>query len=399
MRLTLLAAALLAGTSLAAQADDHLSAWRLFVADHGEAKVTALDLESGDVLDTFALESPGVLYATPSQRAVYAVEGAANRVSAILSGIEIEDHGDHGDLHVDAPRQLETAIAGEKPVHFVEHHGQIALFYDGEGTGRVVSEKDWLDGEGAPEVREIATGKPHHGVVIPWGDYALGTEATPDADTTRPHGVVVYDAQNRALGALGACPLLHGEATSGNLTAIACADGLLIASGSGEPRLTHLPYGENLPEGSSSTLLGGVGLQYFLGNFGPRHVVLIDPAEGDDAFRLVELPTRRVHFAVDPQNPKFAYIFTEDGKLHQLNVISGRLGKSIALTEPYSMDGDWALPRPRIAVAGGEIAVTDPLKGLVHVVDAESFELSRDIAVAGLPYNIVAVGGSGVSHE
>jgi hypothetical protein len=143
--------------------------------------------------------------------------------------------------------------------------------------------------------------------------------------------------------------------------------------------------------------LGGVGLQYFLGNYGPDKVALIDPTEAD-AFRLIELPTRRVHFAVDPQQPKFAYIFTEDGKLHQLDVLSGQITKSIALTEPYSMDGEWSLPRPRIAVAGSEIAVTDPLKGLLHIVNAKTFELDRDIPVQGLPYNIVAVGGSGAQH-
>jgi len=62
------------------------------------------------------------------------------------------------------------------------------------------------------------------------------------------------------------------------------------------------------------------------------------------------------------------------------------------------MDGEWNLPRPRVAVAGGEIAVTDPLKGLIHVVDAKAFAKTREIAVEGRPYNIVAVGGAGETH-
>lgn len=376
---------------------DDVTAWRLFVADHAAAKVTAIDLGTGATLDTFALESPGVLYTTPSNQAVYAVQGAANLVSAISSGIEIEDHGDHGDIHVAAPAAIAAAVAGEKPVHFVEHRGEIALFYDGEGVARLVSEQDWLDGNADLAIREIDTGAPHHGVAIPWGKYTLATDFAPNGETTRPQGVFVYDAQNAKVGDLYECPLLHGEATSGNITAIACATGLLIATGSGAPEITHLPYPASLPEGSVSTLLGGVGLQYFLGNYGPDKVVLIDPTEAD-AFRLIELPTRRVHFAVDPQQPKYAYIFTEDGKLHQLNVLSGKIAKSITLTEPYSMDGEWSLPRPRIAVAGNEIAVTDPLKGLVHIVNASTFELDRDIPVEGLPYNIVAIGGSGATH-
>ncbi|WP_053086089.1 hypothetical protein [Nitratireductor soli] len=131
-----------------------------------------------------------------------------------------------------------------------------------------------------------------------------------------------------------------------------------------------------------STLLGGKALQYFLGSFGPSAVVLIDP-EDEEALHLIELPTLQVDFAVDPVRPKFAYVFTEDGKLNRVNVLAGKTDRSLALTEPCSMDGHWSLPRPRIAVAGDEIMVTDPLKSMIHVVDAENFEAKRAIAVDG----------------
>jgi hypothetical protein len=62
------------------------------------------------------------------------------------------------------------------------------------------------------------------------------------------------------------------------------------------------------------------------------------------------------------------------------------------------MDGEWSLPRPRIAFASGKIAVTDPLKGTIHIVSAESLEVERKITVDGTPFNIVAVGGSGRIH-
>ena len=111
------------------------------------------------------------------------------------------------------------------------------------------------------------------------------------------------------------------------------------------------------------------------------------------------LPTRRVHFAVDPVRPRFAYVFTEDGRLHQVDVIAGSVTKSIALTDPYSMDGHWSDPRPRLAVAGERIVVTDPLKGVLHLVDAASFEDVGEVTVEGRPFNVVAVGGSGQTHE
>ena len=127
-----------------------------------------------------------------------------------------------------------------------------------------------------------------------------------------------------------------------------------------------------------------------------KRQVLIDPHQ--QAFRLVDLPTRRVHFAVDSVRPQFAYIFTEDGNLHRLNTLSGEISATRPLTEPYSMDGHWSDPRPRIAVAGDEILVTDPNAAQIHRIDAVAFEPSGTIAVDGLPMGIVVAGGSGAVH-
>jgi hypothetical protein len=388
---------LLAATAFIAPtlADDDVSAWRLFVADHAKPIVTAIDLATDKTLATIPLASPASLYATPSGEAVYAVQGTGNQVSVISSGIHLDDHGDHGDIEITNPVALEAVVTGTKPVHFVEHGGKIALFFDGEGKTRVLSEADWLDGDGVA-TGEFDSGAPHHGVAVPWGDYTIVSVPNPDDPTALPIGVNVLDVSGAIVGDLHACPDLHGEASSGNMLAIACAEGLLIVTGSGAPEITLLPYAD-LPEGKSTTLLGGIGIQYFLGNYGADKLALIDPS-ADKPFRLVELPTRRVHFAVDPIRPKFAYVFTEDGKLLQLDVISGTIARSLAVTEPYSMDGEWSLPRPRIAVAGDVVAVTDPNAGLVHLIDIESFTELRTIPVAGAPYGIVAVGGSGTVH-
>lgn len=381
--------------TLPALADDHVSAWRLFIADHATPIVTAIDLATDKPLATFELASPASLYATQSGEAVYAVQGAGNQISAIATGIHLDDHGDHGDIEITEPTVIDAVVAGTKPVHFVEHDGKIALFFDGEGKTRVVGEADWLDGDGVA-TSEFDSGAPHHGVAVPWGDYTIVSVPNPADPTALPIGVNVLDASGAIVGDLHACPDLHGEASSGNMLAIACAEGLLVVTGSSAPEITLLPYAD-LPEGKSTTLLGGVGIQYFLGNYGADKLALIDPA-AEKPFRLVDLLTRRVHFAVDPIRPKFAYVFTEDGKLSQIDVISGTIARSLAVTEPYSMDGEWSLPRPRIAVAGDVVAVTDPNAGLVHLIDIESFTQLRSVPVAGAPYGIVAVGGSGTAH-
>lgn len=386
----------LAATALTAPAfADDVSAWRLFIADHAQPSVTAIDLATGNTLATFPLASPAALYATHSGEAVYAVQRAGNQVSAIATGIHVHDHGDHGDIDIADPAAIDSIVSGEKPVHFVGHDGKIALFFDAEGKTRIVSESDWLDG-GDLATAEFDSGAPHHGVAVPWGDYTIVSVPNPADPTALPIGVNVIDAAGAVVGDLHACANLHGEASSGNMLAIACAEGLLIVTGSGAPEITLLPYA-GLPEGKATTLLGGVGLQYFLGNYGADKVVTIDPS-AENPFRLIDLPTRRVHFAADPVRPKFAYVFTEDGQLRQLDVLTGEIVQSLAVTEPYSMDGEWSLPRPRIAVAGDVVAVTDPNQGQVHLIDITTFAETGTIPVAGAPYNIVAVGGSGTAH-
>jgi len=394
MRLILTSVLLSTALTAPALAED-VAAWRLFVGDHAEGKVTAIDFLKGETLATYPLKSPATLYATQSGETVFAVQGAGGQVSAIASGIAFEDHGDHGDIEITEPHLVEAALEGDKPAHFVEHDGKVAMFFDGSGKVSLFDAEAWVH-EGTVSATELDSGTPHHGLAVPWGDYTLVSTANADDEKKPRVGLNVLDAEGQRVGETHACPDLHGEASSGNLLIIGCSDGVLIVSGSGEPKIEKLGY-DGLPEGKTTTLIGGQGMQYFLGNYGADKVVMIDPSEAEP-YRLVELPTRRVHFVVDPVRPKFAYIFTEDGFLRQLDVVSGVLTGAVKVTEPYSMDGEWSLPRPRLAVAGDTIAVTDPKEGVVHLVDAESFAVTGEIAVEGAPYNIVAVGGSGSQH-
>lgn len=390
------ALSILAAASLGPAHAEEKTAWRLFVSDQAAPVVHAIDAETGTKLSTFDIKAPASLYRSDSGRTVFAVQGKGDTISVISSGITFGDHGDHGDISVEAPKLLDVSFDGKKPSHFVDHGGDIALFFDGEGKVRIVDEANVL--EGKPAIREIATAAPHHGVAIAMGDHVLATEPNFEKPDELPIGIRVTDRSGAKVGEINACPDLHGEASSGNLIAIACAKGLLIVSEeAGKPAISFLPYDAALPAGKSTTLAGGRGLQYFLGNYGPSAVVLIDP-KAKEAFRLVDLPTRRVHFTVDPIRAKYAYVFTEDGSLHRIDVVAGKIDATLKLTEPYSMDGHWSDPRPRIAVAGDRIIVSDPLKSLLHTVDARTFEQTADIAVEGKPFNLVAVGGSGETH-
>ena len=378
-------------------ADDEVTAWRLFVSDHAEPIVTVIDALDGDVLEQFTLSGPAALHRSENGEAVFAVQGPAGVVTAISSGISFDDHGDHADIDIDPPRLTGAEFSGERPSHFVQNRGEIAAFFDGEGIARVFTSRAALDGEAS--YREVAADAPHHGVVIPFGEHDIVSVPNPEDASNPPVGVRIVDREGNQVGEETECVGLHGEATSGDLVAIGgCADGILVVrSDRGTPVVEPLAFTDGLPEGRVSTLLGGRGMQYFLGNHGPSAVVLIDPSDAE-AYRRIELPMRKVHFAVDPIRARYAYVITEDGQLRRIDVIRGEIDRSIGLTDPYSMDGHWSDPRPRVAVAGDNIVVTDPLNGGLHLVDAASFEKAGEIAVDGTPFNIVAVGGSGMVH-
>lgn len=390
--------ALALGLAGAAWADEDLTAWRLFVSDHDKPVVSVIDALDGDLIERFSLKGPATLHRSDSGETVYAVQGDADTVTTIATGIALVDHGDHADIVVDPPRLTGAELTGGKPAHLVEHDGQIAVFFDKEGRASIFGEHEALDGK--PAVRDVRSAAPHHGVVVPFGQHVLISVPNPDDASQPPVGLQVQDRDGNPVGDAIECVGLHGEATSGNLVAIGgCADGILIVpAGDQGPDITAIPFLEDLKDGRTSTLVGGQGLQYFMGNHRPDSIVLIDPTE-EPAFRSIALPTRRVHFAADPVRPRFAWVLTEDGQLHRIDVLAGRIDRSVQVTDPYSMDGHWSDPRPRVAVAGDSVFITDPLAGKIHRLDADTLAEGDEIPVDGVPFNIVAVGGSGVSHD
>lgn len=388
---------------LALHAEEEKSAaWRLFVADHTQPVVRAIDLDTAKEIGRFDLKGYAALTLSESGRTVFAIQGDQNVVNAIDTGIMLSDHGDHRDIDITAPRLLATTIPGEKPGHVVTHGDDLAVFYDRGGKFDLLQESALIEDRAQPSSFETTAA--HHGVAVPAGNFLLvsvpNMQVPVKPDELPPRlGLRVLKRDGQQIGGIAPCTGLHGEATSARLIAFGCEEGVLVARPGGidGPRLQMLAYGDALPKGKVSTLLGGTSMQFFLGNYGEDKVVLIDPDE-EKPYRLIDLPVRRVDFALDPARPHNAYVFTEDGRLHLLDVVTGTITKSVSITEPYSKDGHWRDPRPRLAVAGNDIAITDPRQGLIRIVDVETFKQDRTIRVEGQPFAIVAAGGSGAVH-
>ncbi|MCZ4093330.1 zinc metallochaperone AztD [Sinorhizobium psoraleae] len=401
--LTAVAATLVfAAQGALAEDNETQAAWRIFVADHTQPVVRAIDFSSGEELGRYDLKGYAALTASASGQTVFATQSDRDVVHVIKTGIAFSDHGEHRDLGVSDVARLPVTFEGKRPVHVVPHDDHAILFYDRDGKAEIIDEAALL--EGKAEVRTVDATKPHHGVAVTLGRYVLvsvpNTEIKTKPDELAPRvGLRVVDEKGEQLGDIAQCTDLHGEATSARLVAFGCKEGVLVARPGGidGPNLEMLPYPADFPKAYTGTLLGGKAMQFFLGNYGEDKVVLIDP-DNEQPFRLIELPTRRVDFRLDPATPRNAYILTEDGNLHVLDVIKGEIVRKGKVTEPYSKDGHWRDPRPRLAVADGQIAITDPRHSLVRVIDAETLKETRTIAIEGQPFSIVAVGGSGASH-
>lgn len=400
----LLATTIIAGTvaPLTLRAEEEGRAtWRLFIADHTQPTVRAIDLGSDKEIGRFELEGYAAMSLSDTGRTVFAIQGDQNVVHAIDTGIHLSDHGEHRDIEIKDPELLAT-IKGEKPGHVVAHGDDLAVFFDRGGSFDLLKESALQEGKVDPT--PYNTTAPHHGVAVPVGKHLLVSVPNMEAPVREGElpprlGLRVLDREGKQIGDVEQCTGLHGEATSARLVAFGCEEGVLVARPGGidGPKFEMLSYGDALPKGKVSTLLGGTSMQFFLGNYGEDKVVLIDP-DDKKPYRLIDLPLRRIDFALDPARPHNAYILTEDGKLHLLDVVDGSIKRSLPVTEPYSKDGHWRDPRPRLAVAGDHIAVTDPRRRMVRMVDAETFKQDRTIDVEGQPFTIVAVGGSGAVH-
>ncbi len=403
----LIAAQFAAGMAGAeSSASEDVTLYRVFIGDHAESRVTVLDLPQDPAATPdkrwhFETTGQAKLYTVARDALVAAVQSDSDAVHFLSSGIAFHDHGDHADIEITDPAVIGDALTGPRPFHLVDHDGKVVINYDRGGYAEILDAHDLSGGKVAP-VR-FPQARAHHGFVAPLGRHWLSTVASDEpveGDAAPPRlGLRSFTGTGEPAGDLATCTAIHGEAFSGSYLAAGCREGVLTAwVESDEVRYRMLDYPADLPQGvTTGTLLGSTGMQVFLGNYGADGLVVVDPAEAPH-FRHIALPFRRVDFVLDPSHPARGYVLTEDGTLHRIDLLEARITQSAAVTQPYSMEGHWNDPRPRLAMAGDEILLTDPAAGLLRRIAAETLAETGQIEIGGAPYNLTVAGGSGLNH-
>jgi len=399
---------------------------RLLVADGLTNWLKVIELASGAVLDSFQVtgNAPNV-YTTEDGRFGFVVQGGiTGKVNVIYSGLYVDPHGDHVHLEKVAPQKLAWEVTGVKPVHFVSHHGETALFFDGERDttlvpGQAVSSVKYIRESTfltpSPVIKTQNLAGPQHGVALrgPGNRYIVTVPDSRFAAFTSsgstPFGVKVYDTNFVALQDFSdttqfarSCRGLHGEAATGNMVMFGCSG----AADSGALLLTWVPgmnqYASKkikFPRDGQNRGTGTVKAHderdFFIGNLGNFHLARFRPAADSlVASDIVALSAQNAGFEFEREHGERAVVLTRDGKLHIYNVTAGwNLVASVTLWDNAANDRfATGKTTPALAVGPGRAFVSDPHEQKVYEVDLVAATLARTLTLPGRPKSLTVFG-------
>lgn len=362
---------------------------RLLVADYETQPIQLIDLANGKSIAKYEVQAPTYVYTSPSGRFGVMIQTNANLITAVDSGVVVEDHGDHMHIYKNEPKLTDFNLTGATPIHFTPHEGQIAIFNDANGEVMLITERNLRLPE--TEMITLKTARGHHGVAVPMGDQVIvSLPDTQKMDYTLPIGVEVRDLKDNVLQTFAECPGLHGEATLGKYIGFGCSDRVLLLMPEGDQFASKsVMYPAGTPDNVRvGTLVSHPAQPYFIGNFGQTALARIDPEAG--TLTPIELPMRYSGFQLDAETGQFLFTVTVDGQFHKIDAASGKIEASLDAVTPFVFRN--RVPRPGMAVAGHFAYVTDPFSGEVIEIDTEAMSITRRFATNGKPVRLAVIG-------
>jgi ABC-type Zn uptake system ZnuABC Zn-binding protein ZnuA len=370
---------------------------RLLVSDFETAPSKLIDVDNGKVIARYEVNAPTYPYTSPTGRFGIKIQTNANLITAVDSGILLEDHGDHMHPYKRDARLTDFRVEGRTPIHYVAHAGQIAIFNDGSGEVMLLTERNFESAQA--EMLTFKTARPHHGVAVPLGDrIVLSVPDTQNMDYALPLGIEVRDMRNNVVASFAdQCPGLHGEASSGAFTAFGCADRVLVLERNGDDfSVKSLRYAPETPSGTRvGTVIGHEKQNFFIGNFGQTGLVRIDPIAG--TLTPITLPMRYSAFRLDAETGEKIIVVTTDGSVHRIDAMTGRIEASIEAVTPFVFRT--RVPRPGLATVRNMVYVTDPAAGEVVEIDLEAMNVTRRFVVEGKPVRLAVLGVLEMEHD
>lgn len=353
-----------------------------------------IDLDDGQVVAEFQTLGTIAAYSTGSFSGyAWANQRVAGVVEIVASGIS--DSPDGGIVKA-APFVLGDRLTGPKPTHWTSHDDWVISFNDGDGSFTFLPESS-LRGT-RPLFATAQTGEAHHGVTVISHGNVFASLPDP-GDSILPIGVTVRkvatpDVTMKVAGVelkRTDCPLLHGEATSEDVVAFGCGDGVLVAERvNGSFVFRKIDDPEDTPSGRRiGTLRAPYGLDVLIGNWGNGFTIipLDDPTP---TWIQVDLGNANRGFLVD-ELTEHLVVLRSNGMLQRFNSTTGApVGTQLSIVEPEAT-GD---ATSALTLGYGMAFVADPRTGKVHEIDLVAWTKGRTFDVGGNPKSLAAFGRS-----
>jgi hypothetical protein len=365
---------------------------RLLVADAVEPVARIVDLRTDAVERTFPLQGVARVYAGANGLLGYAVQGPADLVSVIASGLSVQNHGDHAHYRQHESKLLPYQVLGDYPVHFVAHDGYVVVFFDDDGSAHVIDETSLYSEQ--PRVEVAQTPYPHHGVGLVFHEHLLLSrpEHLNGAERATPTGITVHELDGTATGDLfDGCTSLHGETTQDQHAFFGCVEGVLViqhgdAGFSG--RVIPAPATTATPTPRVGTVVAHPALPHAIGNFGSEALCTIDPAAG--TLTPHGLGEAYVQFDVAPGGDALV-VLTREGELVVRDPANLDELARLRVTSAVRDDANHGARNPQFGFGEKLLYVSDPERARVHVVDLTSGVVVRSIKVPGVPAKLTVL--------
>ena len=352
------------------QASD-LTRGRLVAASATLPEVYVVDLDTFSVSTLPAAAANGILQGTggisPYSWMIHFVD---NHVEIVDVGIEFTRHQAHYHIDKTDPEIHSFTMTGPNPAHIVEHDGLVAVFFDGSGEVRLVTEDQLISG-GAVDVDTVMSNQPHHGVALDFHGHLLVTVAETVGERSVPIGVVAYDHNDTStpVHESETCTNLHGEASLGHYVGYGCDEGVLIIHHMHVPTSGFSSVVAPYPDDWSSR-------PYFLKSHEASPVmvgvsglglVAVDPAA--PAVTGFSVPSAPKEFAFE--DGEHILVLAADGHLYRVHLDDLSVeGEPLRLAPPFG-DNDTA----NVHVAANRLYVLDSRDASVVAVDLEDWEV------------------------
>lgn len=369
---------------------EHASGGRLLVTQPGaHDHVLVFDLEEKTEIVSLHVEGNiSGLHASPSSRYGIAVQGTAGIVNFIDSGVEWEEHGDHGHLHLADPSIADFQFSGTKPAHVTKHEDQMVIFFDGaEGVPaeiRIVTETGIAEGTTLAGYSDSIN---QHGAAQAWGEYLVSTvrDGNITPATTLPsmvkiserhgdhfHDMELLDAPEYA------CEGLHGSAQNAGFITFGCNDGILAV----EPHGDHFHAHKIAHDTRISSLFSHPNAFDFVG---------AGRNSNDDPVSLFAVsPVNETVSPISYDRTPRAYSFAEDGELFLILDTEG--GLTALNTHDWSVAGerlqitaaaevDTQVFRMTVSADGEKIYVADVGAQKILTLDVHAWAVDNEATI------------------